>query len=62
MAQSDNFHRSCIYRWLRQCVAGEFDELERRKSPEAQPVTDSELDEWLKRLLLPVPSTSSAMA
>ena len=48
IAEAYNFHRSSIYRWLKQYDEGGFDALESRVPPEATPVITAERDICLK--------------
>ena len=52
VAQIFNFNRSCIYRWLKQYDEGGYAALDSRMPPGASPVITSEMDEWLKQIVL----------
>ena len=52
VARVFHFHRSCIYRWLKQYDEGGEDALISRTPPGATPVVTSEMDEWLKLVVL----------
>lgn len=52
VARVFQFHRSCIYRWLKQYDEGGEDALITRTPPGATPVVTSEMDEWLKMVVL----------
>ena len=51
-AQIFNFNRSCIYRWLKQYDEGGYAALDSRMPPGASPLITSEMDEWLKQIVL----------
>jgi transposase len=48
VAKAYNFHRSSIYRWLKQYDEGGFDALESRMPPDETPVITAEMDICLK--------------
>jgi transposase len=52
VAESYNFDRSCLYRWLKQYDKGGFEALETKKPPGAERLITSEADEWLKKTIL----------
>ncbi len=52
IAKAYNFNRHCIYRWLNQYDAGGFEALKSDMPPGATPLVTSEMDEWLKHVVL----------
>ena len=52
IAEAYNFDRSCIYRWLKQYDEVGFEALESKMPPGAEPLITSEIDEWLKQMVL----------
>jgi transposase len=52
VARIFNFNRSCIYRWLKQYDEGGYAALNSRMPPGASPLITSEMDEWLKQIVL----------
>lgn len=52
IAKAYNFHRSCIYRWLKQYDEGGFEMLESKMPPGAEALITIEIDEWLKQTVL----------
>jgi transposase len=52
IAETYNFDRSCIYRWLNQYDEGGFDALESKIPPGAEPLITEEIEEWLKKTIL----------
>ncbi len=52
IAETYNFNRSCIYRWLNQYDQGGFDALESKMPPGAEPLITVKIEEWLKNTIL----------
>lgn len=52
VAKAYNFHRTCIYRWLRQYDKGGFEALESKMPPGSEPIITQAIDEWLKKVIL----------
>lgn len=52
IAKAYNFHRDCIYDWLKDYDRGGYEALKSQKAPGAQVVITTEMDEWLKQTVL----------
>lgn len=52
IAETYNFNRACIYRWLRQYDEGGYDALESKKPPGAKLVVNYYIEDWLKKTVL----------
>ena len=52
VAKIFNFNRTCIYRWLKQYDEGEFEALESKMPPGAEPVIDKKVEEWMQNIIL----------
>jgi len=52
IAETYNFDRTCIYRWLNQYDQGGFGALESKMPPGAEPLITVKMEEWLKNTLL----------
>lgn len=52
IAESYNFDRSCIYRWLKQYDEGGFEALESKMPPGAELLITEKIENWLKKTIL----------
>jgi transposase len=52
VAETYNFDRSCIYRWLKQYDGGGFESLESHMPRGSDPVITQAIEDWMKQVIL----------